>query len=163
MAREHKETTVQIAARLVQPIVEERGLILWDVRYEKEGNGWYLRYFIDKEGGVDINDCEAVSKAVDPLLDEADPVSQSYTLEVCSPGLERSLIKDWHFQKYIGAPVMLRLIRPVEGIRDFKGTLLSKQEDEITIELEPELTMTVQKGEVAYIKLDDFEIGGNNR
>lgn len=82
-----KENTTDTAARLAQPLLEELGLTLWDLRFEKEGSLWYLRYFIDKEGGVTIDDCEQFSRAVEKKLDAADPISQSYTLEVSSPGI----------------------------------------------------------------------------
>ena len=100
------------------------GLRLWDVRFEKEGSGWYLRYFIDKPGGVCIDDCERFSRAVDPLLDEADPIEQSYCLEVSSPGVERELTRPWHFEENLGRPVTARLISPRGGVREFSGTLL---------------------------------------
>ena len=87
---EKKPSTVQIVTDLVSPFAEALGLSLWDVRYEKEGAGWYLRIFIDKPGGVNIDDCEALSRAVDAPLDEADPIPESYTLEVSSPGIERA-------------------------------------------------------------------------
>jgi len=153
--------TVRIAEQLVMPVIEERGLILWDTRFEKEGSQWYLRYFIDKDGGVNIRDCEFVSRAVEKLLDEADPISQSYTLEVSSPGIERELMKDWHFEKYIGSNVHVRLIRPVEGMRDFYGELLSKEADEIKILLDNDIEMSFQRAEASSIKLAaDYETGG---
>jgi ribosome maturation factor RimP len=158
-----KAATVDIARRLAAPILEELGLQLWDVRFEKEGSGWYLRYFIDKEGGININDCEAVSRRVDALLDEEDPIQQSYVLEVSSPGIERQLVKDWHFERYIGQKVAVRLIRPVEGVRDFIGTLVGKVGDNITILLEDDVQMTYETGEAAYTRLYiDFMTGGQD-
>ena len=97
MALRKKESTIEVAARLAQPLLEELGLVLWDLRFEKEGSLWYLRYFIDKEEGVTIDDCERFSRAIDKRLDAADPIDQSYTLEVSSPGIERELTKDWHY------------------------------------------------------------------
>ena len=82
MALRKKESTIEVAARLAQPLLEELGLVLWDLRFEKEGSLWYLRYFIDKEEGVTIDDCERFSRAIDKRLDVADPIDQSYTLEV---------------------------------------------------------------------------------
>ncbi|MBP3464714.1 MAG: ribosome maturation factor RimP, partial [Angelakisella sp.] len=81
-----KKNTAAVAEELAQPILEQMGLILWDVVYEKEGSGWYLRYYIDKEGGVSIDDCEAMSRPLDAKLDEVDPIEQSYCLEVSSAG-----------------------------------------------------------------------------
>ena len=122
-----------------------------------------MRYFVDREeGGVTIGDLEQVSGRVGKLLDEADPISQSYTLEVCSPGIERRLCKDWHYQRYLGALVNVRLVRPVEGRRDFTGTLIAKEKDAVTIHLEPEDTeMVFGTNEAAYVRLyAQFEFGG---
>ena len=153
--------TVRIAEELVRPVILERGLLLWDTRFEKEGSRWYLRYFIDKDGGVNIADCEFVSRAVEKLLDEADPIEQSYTLEVSSPGIERELVKDWHFEKYLGSKVHVRFIRPVEGIRDFYGELLSKNGDEIKILLDGDVEMSFHRAEAAGVRLAaDYETGG---
>ena len=88
-----KKNTAAVAEELAQPILEEMGLLLWDVVYEKEGSGWYLRYYVDREGGIDINSCEAFSRAVEKVLDAADPIEGSYTLEVSSPGIERQLTR----------------------------------------------------------------------
>ena len=93
MAKGKGGFTVERAEQIARPVLEQLKLTLWDVRFEKEGSVWYLRYFLDKEGGVTIDDCEAFSRAVDPLLDEADPIEQSYTLEVSSPGVERELTR----------------------------------------------------------------------
>lgn len=152
-----KPNTVQIAEALAAPVAEALGFTLWDVRFEKEGTNWYLRYFIDKSGGVNIQDCTDFSRAVDKLLDEADPIQQSYTLEVCSPGIERQLVRDHHFQQYLGYRVTVRLIRPVDGVRDFTGTLVTKTGDEIRLLLDDEegdaVEMVFAKGEAAYVKL----------
>ena len=103
MAKEKKKSTAAAVDELVRPEVEARGLKLWDVRFEKEGSLWYLRIFIDKDGGVNINDCENVSRRVSDLLDEADPIEQSYILEVSSPGIERDLVKKEHFDAFAGS------------------------------------------------------------
>ena len=97
MSKKKSGNTVAEVTELVQPIVEELGLTLWDVRYVKEGAMWYLRIFIDKDEGVSIDDCETVSRAIDAPLDELDPIEGNYTLEVSSPGIERELILDRHF------------------------------------------------------------------
>ncbi len=94
---------------MCEPIVNSLGLELWDVRYLKEGAQWYLRVFIDKQEGVTIEDCENVSRAIDEPLDQLDPVDQSYCLEVCSPGLERELVRPEHFQRFEGWPVLVKL------------------------------------------------------
>ena len=159
-----KENTTDTAARLAQPLLEELGLTLWDLRFEKEGSLWYLRYFIDKEGGVTIDDCERFSRAVEKKLDAADPISQSYTLEVSSPGIERELTRDWHFRACMGQEVAVRLIRPVDGARDFVGTLTSCGEDGVTILLPEDVEMTFQRGEASHVRVyndytqEDFDI-----
>lgn len=159
--KKHGGNTVQTAEKLIAPIIKERGLELWDVRFEKEGSQWYLRYLIDKEDGVNIGDCEYVSRAVEKLLDDTDPIDQSYILEVGSPGIERELVKDWHFERYAGYGVQVRLIRAVDGKRDFTGELLQKNGDDIKILLDGEVEMCFQKAEAASIRLAaDYETGG---
>lgn len=133
MALRKKESTIEVAARLAQPLLEELGLVLWDLRFEKEGSLWYLRYFIDKEEGVTIDDCERFSRAIDKRLDAADPIDQSYTLEVSSPGIERELTKDWHYEACMGLELSVRLIRPVDGVRDFVGTLTGYRDGAVTL------------------------------
>lgn len=152
-----QSNTAAVAAKLVESVVQQMDLILWDVRFEKEGASWYLRYFIDKEGGVTIQDCEDFSRAIDKLLDEADPIEQSYYLEVSSPGVERELRKDWHFQQYMGSVVNLRLIRPVEGVRDFQGVLtgFDPVSDQVTLLLDEDTEMTFGLNEAAYVRLND--------
>lgn len=116
--------TVEAVWDLCEPIVKGFGLELWDVRYLKEGAQWYLRVYIDRQEGVTIEDCENVSRAIDEPLDRLDPVDQSYCLEVCSPGLERELVRPEHFQRFEGWPVMVKLIRPLDsGEREFNGVL----------------------------------------
>jgi ribosome maturation factor RimP len=166
-----KQNTVQIAEEIIRPVLEEHGLELWDTRFEKEGATWYLRYFIDKPEGVNINDLELVSRAVDKLLDAADPIDQSYTLEVCSPGVERQLTKDAHFERYAGSLVNVRLIRPVEGMRDFLGTLTGKDDEGVHITLDiadaetgDPIEMVVKLKEAAYVRLYvDFASSGGQK
>ena len=117
MPKGKSKNTVAEVTELVQPIIEEMGLELWNVQYVKEGAMWYLRIFIDKDSGVSIDDCERVTRAIDAPLDELDPIEGNYTLEVSSPGVERELILDRHFDSFLGAPVMVRLIRPDENGR----------------------------------------------
>ncbi|MCI8361521.1 MAG: ribosome maturation factor RimP [Clostridiales bacterium] len=116
------KTTDRVFA-LAEPLARELGLSVWDVRFVKEGASWYLRIFIDKPEGVGIEDCEAMSRAVDPLLDEADFISQSYYLEVSSPGLGRELSRPEHFARYMGEPVKVRLIRARDGRKEWTGRL----------------------------------------
>lgn len=153
-----KGNTVSKVSEIITPFAEELGLDIWDVRFVKEGTDWYLRIFIDKDGGVSIEDCVDLTHAITKPLDEADPISQSYLLEVSSPGVERELVTDAHFEKYIGADVMLRLIRPIDKVRDFKGRLIDYKDSQITIELADGEQLTVNKKETSYVKLDDFDI-----
>lgn len=155
-----KKNTAAIAEELAAPILEEMGLQLWDVVYEKEGSGWYLRYYVDKEGGIDINSCEAFSRAISDVLDEADPIDGSYTLEVSSPGIERALTRDWHFEALMSQQLLVRLIRPVEGVRDFIGTLTDYRDGTLTLLLDEKTEMNVERGETAFIRLyNDFSGG----
>lgn len=153
-----KQNTVTRVEEIVKPFADELGLKIWDVRFAKEGSDWYLRIFIDKAGGVSIDDCVDFTHAVSKPLDDADPISQSYLLEVSSPGVERELVRDEHFEQYIGSPVMLRAIRPVDGVRDFNGTLASYENKKITIGLQDGSEVVFDKKDTSYVKLDDFDI-----
>ena len=149
--------TVSAVRAIAEPIAEKLGLQIWDIRFLKEGTGWFLRIFIDKEGGVGIDDCVEMSRALNDPLDEADLIEQAYCLEVSSPGVERELVRDEHFQKYIGEKVKLKTIRPVDGKREFSGTLESYDNGMITVRFEDESGLSVNKKEAAWVKLDDFD------
>ncbi len=112
-----------LVAELAAPAIAEAGCTLWDVEYVREAGTWYLRILLDKEGGVDILDCEKVSRAVEPLLDEADPIEGSYTFEVGSAGAERALKRPSDFQRFLGSPVTVRLYQNRDGRKEFAGTL----------------------------------------
>ena len=159
LAAKKKESTTAVAARLAQPVLEELGLTLWDLRFEKEGSLWYLRYFVDKEEGITIQDCEAFSRAVDKLLDEADPIDQSYTLEVSSPGIERELTQAWHYDACMGQELAVRLIRPVDGVRDVVGTLTGFAENSVTLLLPDDREFIFRTGEAASGRLfNDYDM-----
>lgn len=153
-----KQSTVDRVEQLVAPIAKEMGFDLWNIQFIKEGSQWYLRLYIDKDGGVDINDCVDFTHAVTKPLDDVDIISQSYMLEVSSPGIERELIKDEHFEKYIGYPVMMRTIRAIDGVRDFNGILVSYENKEVCVKLQDDTTVSVNKKDTSYVKLDDFDI-----
>ena len=159
MAKKKGGNTVQSVWTLAEPIVNSFGLKLWDVRYVKEGASWYLRIYIDREEGVTIEDCENVSRAIDTPLDELDPIDGEYCLEVCSPGIERELIRDEHFLEYIGADIMVKMIRPIDGIgKEFNGVLKAYENSQVTVEDHSgENEVTFNKKDAVYIKLDDFE------
>lgn len=157
-----KGNVVTAVEKLAKPIVEQLGLTLWDIEFVKEGSSYYLRIFIDKDEGVTIEDCETVSRAVDKELDRVDPIEQSYCLEVSSPGIERELKRDWHFEKYIGSQVKVRLIRPdSSGRRELLGVLKSFDGTAAEIETEEIGSVVIKLSEAAYIRLaednDDFE------
>ena len=160
MANAKKRGTAHDVWELVEPIVEGFNLKLWDVRYVKEGAQWFLRIFIDKDGGVDITDCENVSRAIDKPLDELDPITDNYILEVSSPGIERELVLDSHFESFLDADIMVKMIRPIDGIgKEFKGVLKAYADGEVTIEDHSgENEIVIAKKDAAYIKLDDFDI-----
>lgn len=149
--------TVSAVRAIAEPIAKRLGLEIWDIRFLKEGTGWFLRIFIDKEGGVGIDDCVEMSRALNEPLDEADIIEQAYCLEVSSPGVERQLTRDEHFQKFLGAKVKLKTIRPVDGQREFKGTLESYDGSLATIRFEDGSGITLSKKEASWIKLDDFD------
>jgi ribosome maturation factor RimP len=150
-------STVANVWRLAEPIAAGLGLELWDVRFLKEGAQWYLRIFIDRPQGVTIEDCEAMSRAIDGPLDELDLIEQSYCLEVCSPGLERELIQPAHFARFAGAPVIVRLIRPLPGGEKELRAVLEGLEDGVIILQRGEETLRLPKKDTVFVKLDDFD------
>ncbi len=143
--------TEQVAS-FAQPIVEANGCSLWDVEYVREGSERFLRLYIDKEGGVNINDCEAIARAVDPILDEKDPIPESYHFEVCSAGLERPLKRPGDFEKFMGSPILVKLYRPRNGLKEIPGILRGYDEGKVTVEAGKE-TITFEKSEVALVRL----------
>ena len=143
--------TEQVAS-FAQPIVEANGCSLWDVEYVREGSERFLRLYIDKEGGVNINDCEAIARAVDPILDEKDPIPESYHFEVCSAGLERPLKRPGDFEKFMGSPILVKLYRPRNGLKEIPGILRGYEEGKVTVEAGKE-TITFEKPEVALVRL----------
>ena len=150
-----KGSTVDAVRALVQPYAQQLGLTLWDVTFTKEGASWYLRIYIDKEGGVSIDDCAALSRAVDEPLDEADPIDKAYFLEVCSPGIERELRREEHFAAYIGRRIKVRLIRAADGAREFSGVLREFRDGVLTVDTE-QGAVTLNKKDAAHINADDF-------
>lgn len=139
-------------AQFAQPIVEANGCRLWDVEYVREGSERFLRLYIDKDGGVDIDDCERIHRAVDPVLDEKDPIAESYHFEVCSAGLERALKRPGDFEQFMGNPIMVKLYRPRNGLKELPGVLRGYEDGRITLEAGRE-TVTFEKSEVALVRL----------
>ena len=156
------KNTADRVQEIIAPYAAELGLQLWDITFKKEGTDWYLRIYIDKQGGVSVDDCVDLTHAITKPLDEADPIAQSYMLEVSSPGIERELKRDEHFVKYIGSPVMLRAIRPIDGVRDFTGILKEYENGQLIVQLQDGNELSVNKKDCSYVKLDDFDINDFN-
>ncbi|MDE7242711.1 MAG: ribosome maturation factor RimP [Oscillospiraceae bacterium] len=142
----------ELVAKLAAPVVEAAGCELWDVEYVREAGTWFLRVYIDKEGGVDILDCEAVSRTLSDLLDEADPIEGSYTFEVSSAGAERPLKRPSDFEKFMGSPVTVKLYKARDGRKEFAGTLAGYQNGDISVTV-GDRTLTFPKNEVALCRL----------
>lgn len=142
----------EVVEALARPIVEEQGCTLWDTEYVKEAGVWYLRLYIDKPGGVSIQDCEAVSRPVSDLLDQADPIEGSYTFEVSSAGADRALKKPEHFAAFLGSEIELRLYRSREGRKDWVGVLTAYADGDVTIAT-AQGELTFEKKDVAQTRL----------
>ena len=142
----------ELVAGLAGPAVEAAGCELWDVEYVREAGSWYLRLYIDKAGGVDILDCEQVSRAVSDLLDEADPIEGSYTFEVSSAGVERPLKRPGDYERFMGSPVLVKLYKARDGRKEFAGVLTGYENGDVTITA-GERTVTFPKAEVALCRL----------
>ncbi len=137
-----------MVAALAAPVVERCGCALWDVEYVKEAGEWYLRIYIDKEGGVSIDDCEAVSRPLSDLLDEADPIPTSYLFEVSSAGLDRALRKPEHFETCMGQQVDVKLYRPQAGSKEYTGVLTGYQDGDVLVD-----DRRFEKKDVAQVRL----------
>jgi len=146
------------AEAFVRPVIENgfEGFELFDLEFVKEGPNWHLRIYTDKEGGITIDDCEAVSRAVEKELDEKDPIEHAYILEVSSPGVDRPLKKDADYAKYAGSRVEVRLYKPQDGAKVFKGTLTGLIDGEIVITVENGAVRRFKKEDAAACRLDSF-------
>jgi len=144
---------VEITEQLVRPVTDKLGLILWDVEFKKEGADFILRVSIDKDEGVSITDCENVSNELNPLLDEADPIQQSYCLEVTSAGLIRDLKKDFHIVKFIGRDVTVKLYKPVNGTKTYEGTIVSYEDKVLALQV-GEDKVEFPRQDIAKITID---------
>ena len=131
-----KSRVVSAVEEMATPVLDEMSIELVDIVYIKEGGGWFLRIFIDKPGGVGLEDCRRVSEQIDPLLDEHNPIPHSYTLEVSSPGLERPLKKPADYGRFTGSKIRLNTFVPVEGRRKFKGVLVASDNHSVTLDTE---------------------------
>ena len=142
----------ELVAQFAQPVVESFGCSLWDVEYVREGSERFLRVFIEKEGGIDIDDCEKIHRALDPILDEKDPIAESYYFEVCSAGLERALKRPADFVRFMGSPITVKLYRPRNGLKEIPCVLRGYEDGVLTVEAGKE-TITFEKSEVALVRL----------
>lgn len=160
MAEKKKGNTTDIVYGLAKPFADELGLSIWDVQFIKEGADWFLRIFIDKPEGINIDDCVNLTRLVNPVLDSEDPISQEYTFEVSSCGINRKLTKPQHFQAMLEAAIKVRLIRPAEnGQREFEGILIEADDSgNFEMIVEEDLTVSFNKKECSWVILldDDF-------
>ena len=143
----------QRTQQLLEPILRENHFELYDIEYVKEGGSWYLRAYIDKENGVTVDDCVLVSRALSDLLDQHDFISDSYVLEVSSPGLGRQLKRDKHFEKSIGEEVEVKLYRPLNKQKEFIGLLTAFDQKTITLSLEDGTDMQIPRADIAMVRL----------
>ena len=143
--------TEKVAA-LAEPVVREEGCSLWDVEYVREAGSWYLRLYIDKEGGVSIDDCERISRRMDPILDEADPIPDSYVFEVGSAGAERQLKRPEDFEQFMGSEVELKLYQPRDGKKLYVGSLAAYDNGDVSLTVGKE-EIRFAKAQIAQVKL----------
>ncbi len=143
--------TEKISA-LARPIIEEEGCSLWDVEYVREAGTWYLRVFIDKADGVSIDDCERVSRRLDPVLDAEDPIAESYVFEVGSAGADRELKRPQDFEQFMGSDVEVRLYRPMDGSKRFVGTLAAYGDGAVTL-VQNGQQLRFEKDQIAQVRL----------
>ena len=148
-----RETYEQKTEEILLPIVEKNGFELVDVEYVKEGSNWYLRAYIDKPGGINVDDCEIVSRELSDILDEKDFIDEAYILEVSSPGLGRPLKKEKDFKRSLGQEVEVRTYRMMDRKKEFTGILKDHDKDTVTIEMEDGSLKTFEKGDIALIRL----------
>jgi ribosome maturation factor RimP len=148
-----KEEYEQYTEELIQPIVTKHGFELVDVEYVKEAGTWYLRAYIDKPGGITVDDCEIVSRAFSDILDEKDYIQDAYIFEVSSPGLGRPLKKEKDFKRSLGEEVEIRTYRAIQRQKEFYGRLSGYDKDTVTITYEDDSEATFQRSEIALIRL----------
>ncbi|HHV12915.1 MAG TPA: ribosome maturation factor RimP [Clostridiales bacterium] len=138
---------------LLEPLLKANNFELYDIEYVKEGSNWFLRAYIDKEGGIAVDDCELVSRALSDLLDKHDYIPDSYILEVSSPGLGRQLKRDKHFEKSLGEEVEVKLYKALNKKKEFVGLLAAFDQETVTIELEGGSTMVIPRADIATVRL----------
>ena len=151
MKKKRPRGVAPFVRELVTPVAEEQGIWLWDVEFVREGAEMILRLTIDKEGGVGIDDCERFHRAIDPLLDDADPIETAYRLEVSSPGIERSITRPEHFTAMKGSEVEVKLYAPIDGVKLFRGILGEADEESVTFNVGGE-DIVITKDKIAKVR-----------
>jgi ribosome maturation factor RimP len=147
-----KKNIEELVTEIVLPITEKHKFELVDVEYIKEGPYWYLRIYIDKPGGITIDDCQLISEEIDPILDKKNFIEQSYFLEVSSPGLERPLRKDKDFEKFKGESVEVKLFAPIDGKKVFEGELVGLIDNKIVIKKDTAETVEFDRDKVSSVR-----------
>ncbi len=148
-----RETYESRTEAYLLPLLSRYGFTLWDVEYVKEGSNWYLRAYIDKEGGITVDDCEQISRPLSDWLDQEDFIDGSYILEVSSPGLGRPLKKDKDFERSIGQDVEVRLFKAADGQKEFAGTLTAYDKDTVTVTMEDGTERSFERAGIALVRL----------
>lgn len=147
-----KETYEKKTEELITPLIDAEGFELVDVEYVKEGADWYLRVYIDKDGGITVNDCEKISRAFNEILDREDYIDDAYIFEVSSPGLLRPLKKDKDYQRNLGKLLEVKLFAPLNGVKEFEAELKSYDKESATLVMDDDTEVTVKRSEISLIR-----------
>lgn len=147
-----RETYEKKTEELITPLIDAEGFELVDVEYVKEGADWYLRVYIDKDGGITVNDCEKVSRAFNEILDREDYIDDAYIFEVSSPGLLRPLKKDKDYQRNLGKLLEVKLFAPLNGVKEFEAELKSYDKESATLVMDDDTEVTVKRSEISLIR-----------
>lgn len=147
-----RETYEKKTEELITPLIDEEGFELVDVEYVKEGADWYLRVYIDKDGGITVNDCEKISRAFNEILDREDYIDDAYIFEVSSPGLLRPLKKDKDYQRNLGKLLEVKLFAPLNGVKEFEAELKSYDKESATLVMDDDTEVTVKRSEISLIR-----------
>ena len=143
--------------QLIQPLIDANNFELVDVEFVKEGSDWYLRVYIDKDGGITVDDCELISRAFNEILDREDYISEQYIFEVSSPGLMRPLKKEKDYKRSVGKLIDIKLYKPVDKCKEFTGVLDSYDKDTVTIKMDDDTQKTFDRSNLAMIRLAFWE------
>ncbi len=138
--------------KIAADVCERHGVYIYNTEYKKEGSEYFLRLYIDKDGGVTIEDCENVSREISPLLDDFTFIKEAYIFEVSSPGIDRALTRDWHFEKVMGEEIDIKLFAPLDGKKEISGILKKYENGEITVSVNDK-EITIEKGKAASVRL----------